>query len=386
MLTKQELLELRAEKEKAMKNIVETRGDNMDAEALATIKSFKEEIKDIDLKVEAIDELRSVAIKSAKPAEKTAEDSQKELRGLFESFLRKQISTQEYEKRAGTITANGDLVPEDFLKQLHETINEYGTIYPKVRKIITGENGELSIPTINDTANQGAWLGELDSIAKADFSTGTIKLNAYKLASGIEVSTELLEDSFFDISSYIAKALGERIARTVENSLIFGDGTSKPEGICMNANTVNATTAATGAVTSDDLIKMIHSIPPTQRQGAEFLVSDDVMATLLMEKDANGRPIMQPEAQSTVADGILYRLAGYPVTANYELQDITAGNKVAIFGKLQNYAVRTLRNISVKRDDYTGMQTDSVSFYATMRLDGKVVSANTCFVDLEVTA
>jgi len=385
MLTLNELKELRSEKVKEMESIVETRQNNMDEEALSAVKSIKDEISDIDRKIESIEELRSVAQLEAKP-EKATQAKKEELRSLWDSYLRGKMTSREYEQRANSVTNNPDIVPEDFLRELFETIDEYGTIYPSVRKITTADNGTISIPMINDTANSGAWLGELDAITKSDFVTSTITLSAYKLATGIQVSTELIEDSFFDISSYIARALGERIARTVENALIFGDGANKPLGIINDTNTVQATTANVGTVEVDDLINLIHTLPPTQRQGAVYLVSDEVMAVLLKAKDADGRPLLQPESGSTQANDVLYRLAGYEVRANYELKTIAPGNEVAIFGNLNNYMVREVRNVNVKRDPYSDMGIDAENFYATMRLDGKVVSANTCFTSLTVAS
>jgi len=231
-LTIKELKEQRAKKVAQMENLVNERSDNIDENTLSAIKSFKDEIKEIDNSIEAINELRSVAIASAKPAEEKSKDAQAELRGLFSSYLRGELSTREFEKRSGTVIANGaNVVPEDFLRELQETIKEYGTILPDCRQLTTSDNGTLTVPQINDTANEGVWLGETDAISKADFSTSKVELSAYKVATGIEVSTELIEDSFFNIESYVAKALGERLSRTIENAIINRDGTQKPDAI-----------------------------------------------------------------------------------------------------------------------------------------------------------
>ena len=93
---------------------------------------------------------------------------------------------------------------------------------------------------------------------------------------------------------------------------------------------------------------------------------------------------MQELFNSTNARDIMYTLAGYPVKVNYELQPIAEGNVVALFGNPNNYAVRTLRNVTVKRDDYSSMNIDAVNFYATMRVDGKVINPNTCFAKMTV--
>ena len=384
-MTKKQLDELRKEKEAEMASMIEQRSDSMDQEALDAVKDIKAEIEDIDRKLEAIDELRSVARKEAKP-EEAKKDAEKEHRALFTKYLKGEISTKEFEQRANSVAANGDVVPEDFYRQLLEAINEYGMISGDATHIQTADNGELSIPVINDTANSGVWTQELGAIPLSDFTTSTITMNSFKCASGIEVSTELIEDSFFDVSGYVAKALGTRLGRTLENAYIKGDGTAKPLGIIEDTRTVEVTTDAAGVVSSEDLLNMIHALPPTQRIGATFYVSDDVLKALLHEKDADGRPLLQRSADATVANDVQYTIAGYPVKANYELEAIASGNTVAIFGNTKNYFIRDVRNVTIKRDDYTGMGEDAVKFFGTVRVDGKVAAANTVFAKLVVSA
>ena len=382
-MTLKDLKALRQEKVKEMEKLVELRSESMDSETLAAVKSFKEEIKDIDQKIEAIEELRSVASVEANPVKKE-NNAKEEIRSLFNDYLRGNISEKELEKRANSVGTNSDVVPEDFLRELFETIDNYGKIAPKARNITTADNGTLSIPVINDTQNSGVWVQELGAIPLSDLTTDTIQMKAFKVGTGIEISTELMEDSFFDLGSYLAKALGERIGRTVENAYIKGDGNEKPLGIVNDPKTVNVVTATAGSVDIDDLIAMISAIPYNQRAGAEFLVSEDLYSSLISMKDADGRPLLQPQAQATPADDVKYTIQGYPVSPNFELDQVAEGNVVAIFGNLNNYIIRNVRNVTVKLDDYSSMGNDAIKFYATARVDGKVVSGNTCFAKLTV--
>ncbi len=382
-MNRTELIEQRSEKIKEMENLLDKRSQNMTEDDLSVIKSIKAEIQEIDTRVSAIDELRSVLKKDSTP-EKRAESKEEELRTAFDEYIRGKIPSKEYEQRSASVGTNGDVVPEDFYRNLLEAINEFGLIGPEANHIVTADNGQLSIPVINDTANEGQWTQELGAIPLSDFTTSTIQMDAYKVATGIEISTELIEDSFFDIQGYIAKALGTRLSRTLENAYLFGDGNAKPLGICEDPATVELNTATSGVVTSGDLLEMIHSIPATQRNGAKFYVSDDVLKSLLLETDNDGRPLLQTSASSTPANDMLYSLGGYPVVANYDLQSVASTNTVAVFGNVKNYFIRDVRNITVKRDDYSAMGNDAVRFYATLRNDAKVAAANTVFVKLVV--
>lgn len=380
-----ELTALRAEKENAMKAIVETRGDSMDAEALSTLKDFKAEIGDIDMKIDGINELRSVALKQSAPIEVRQADKQGELRSAFVDYV-KDGGFRAYEQRAGTIVGQGaNIVPEVFIKDLQEKILEFGSLYSATQKLVTADNGAVQIPTINDTANAGAWTDEGGAYDVSDFSTGSITMDAWKLTTGMQVSEELLKDSFFDIESYLSNAFATRLARTIELAIIDGDGVKKPEGIIGDAGTKSYTSVASASVTSTDILTAVYELQPTARQGATIYVSDDLMKDLALEVDGNGRPLLQTAFNATQADKIKTTIGGYPVEVNNSLEAVAAGSISCIIGDPKRYMVRTVSDVVIKRDEYSNMSTGMVNFYCHSRLDGKVVNANDSFVKI-VTA
>jgi len=377
-----ELLQMRSDKQKQMKDTIETRGENPDEASMNLVTSLKEEIKGLDNKIDMIEEYRAIAIKNTKPEDAKNADKGVELRGLFKEYMRGNLGTKEFEKRAGLITANGSVIPDEFLKELQETILEFGVISGSCRHITTEDNGQLSIPVIDDTANAGQWTAESGAITKADFTTTSITLDAHKVTTGIQVSAELIEDTFFDLESYLAKAFGTRLARTMEAAYISGDGTAKPMGILEDTSTKNFPSAAAGVVDSTDLLTAIYELQPTSRVGAVINVSDDLMKDLSLEVDTTGRPLLQSQAGATPADPVRTTLGGYPIVVNYQLPDVAVGSESAFIGNPSNYMIRNVRNVKFTRDEYTDMGTDMVNFYATARVDGAVVSANDAFVKI----
>lgn len=377
-----ELRQLRKEKQDLIADTIETRGTNPDEASMALVKSLKEEMTQIDNEVDMIEEYRSIAINNTKPEDIKTIDKAVEQRALFNDYMRGEIGTKEFEKRAGLISANGSVIPDEFLKELQETILEYGVISPSCRHIMTEDNGELSIPVIDDTANSGVWTAEAGDITKADFSTSSITMGAYKVTTGIQVSSELLEDTFFDLESWLAQAFGTRLARTMENAYLFGTGTTMPIGITEDAGTIEATSAAAGVVDSTDLLTAIYDLQPTSRAGAVIYVSDDLMKDLSLEVDTTGRPLLQTQAAATPADPVKHTLGGYPIVVNYELEAVANASTSAVIGNPTNYMIRDVRNVKFTRDEYTDMGSDMVNFYATARVDGKVVSANDAFVKM----
>ena len=380
-----ELKAERARLEAAMANIIETRGEALDIEGLETIKQFKEDIGAIDTKIEAIDTLRSVALKESAPIEIRTADKQTELAGAFRTYV-KNGGFKEFETRAATLVTDGaNVVPEVFIKDLQEKILEFGMLYNAVSKLITADNGAVQIPTIDDTTTAGVWTDEGGVYDVADFSTGSITMDAWKLTTGIQVSEELLKDSFFNIESYLVVAFATRLARTIEAAILNGDGVKKPEGIIGDAATKLYVSASSGSVTSVDILTAIYALQPTARAGAVIYVADDLMKNLVLEVDATGRPILQAQATATAADRVKQTIGGYPVEVNNSLPAVSGGSVSCVIGDPKRYMVRTIDNVVIKRDEYSNMSTGMVNFYCHSRLDGKVVNANNSFVKI-VTA
>ena len=383
------LRETRAAKVAQMQNIQTTKGENLDKTDLATIKSLGDEVADIDMQIEAIELTRTAAIQNVKPLDEKIVDQVKEIKTKFNNYLRGKITQREFENAvgAGDIGKGKETVPEDFLRELQEKIKEFGVIGNDARHITTSDNGQLHIPTIDDTASAGVWTAEHGSITPADFATGEITMDAWKVTTAITVSTELLEDAFFNVESYLAGALGTRLSRTMEASYINGDGSSKPKGIVTDTSTKDVASKTTAVIEAADALALIAAIQPTSRNGAKFYASDSAIMAMTAWIDSTGRPLLQAQAASTQADGVMYSLYGYPVMPNYELGDVaTPGDVPLIFGNANNYMIRDVRNINVRRSDDVRILNDEVVFVATARVDGKIVNANDSFAKLTIIA
>jgi len=386
--TLKELLELRASKITQITTLTEERGESMDETTLATIKSIKEEIEGVDNKIEAIEATRSLAIKNSKPMADKEKDAATEFRSTFDKYLRGQINNETLEKRimqAGQAGKGLETVPDEFYRTLLDKIKEYGMLFSDANVMTTANHGDMLIPLADDTANAGAWTAEGGTIVATDFATSRITMKAYKVTTAIVISTELLEDAFFDVQTYVAGALGIRLARTFESAFINGDGTGKPLGIVADPATIDVTSTTTAIVDHKDMLNAIYALTPTLRMGGVFYVSDAQRKAMDSWEDGNNRPLLQLSQNATQANGMETTLYGYPVRINFELGDpAVAGDVPVIFGNPQNYWIRNIRNITVKRSDELYAMTDEVLFTATTRLDGKIVNANPAFSKVTV--
>ncbi len=74
-------------------------------------------------------------------------------------------------------------------------------------------------------------MDEEEQYSLSDDTFGQASLSAYKLGTAIKISEELLNDSVFDLPSYIAKEFARRIGAKEEEAFFVGDGKGKPTGI-----------------------------------------------------------------------------------------------------------------------------------------------------------
>ena len=122
-------------------------------------------------------------------------------------------------------------------------------------KVIQTSSGDRKIPVV---ASKGtaSWIDEEGAYTESDDSFAQVSIGAYKLGTMIKVSEELLNDSVFDLESYIAREFARRIGTKEEEAFFTGDGTGKPLGILAASGgaETGVTAASATAVTALSLI------------------------------------------------------------------------------------------------------------------------------------
>ena len=76
--------------------------------------------------------------------------------------------------------------------------------------VIKTSNGDRKIPIVT-SKGEAVWMDEEQQYTLSDDTFGQASLSAYKLGTAIKISEELLNDSVFDLPSYIAREFARRI-------------------------------------------------------------------------------------------------------------------------------------------------------------------------------
>ena len=273
--------------------------------------------------------------------------------------------------QVGTESEGGYLVPDEFERTLIEALEEEN-IFRQLATIITTSSGDRKIPVVA-TKGSASWVDEEGAIPEADDAFGQVSIGAYKLATIIKVSEELINDSVFNLEQYIAKEFGRRIGVKEEEAFFIGDGTGKPTGI-FNATGgagVGVTTASASAITIDEIMDLFYSLKSPYRKNAVFVTNDATVKSIRKLKDGNGQYLWQPSVTAGQPDTILNR----PLKTSVYVPGIAAAAKTIAFGDFSYYWVADRQGRSFQRLNELYAATGQVGFKATQRVDGKLILA-----------
>jgi len=347
----------------------------------ADARGLKQEIDIIERNAEMKKELAATEGEARAAATKvTAKDAfSKYLRHGMGSLNAQERSLMEKRGTAtqvvGTDSLGGFLVPQEFSNELDVATLFTGEVERLAKKLNTASGGLLDYPTVDDTGTDAILTSEGSSVTTADMTFANKQLSAYNYSSLVKVSAQLLQDSAFDLNSFLVEAMGERIARATNSAFTTGDASSKPQGIVTGSSLGN-TTAAAAAIAANDVLDLIYSVDASYRNKPSFglMAHDNVIAAVraLGISSSNDYPIWQPG----MAVGQPDRIFGVPVYVNNDMDDtIAATKKTMIAADFSKYVVRNAGGVQFLRLNERFMNELEVGFICYKRSDGAVLNS-----------
>ncbi len=269
----------------------------------------------------------------------------------------------------GTDSEGGYLVPDEFENTLVEALEEEN-IFRQLAKIIQTSSGDRKIPVV---ASKGtaSWIDEEGAFTESDDSFGQVSIGAYKLGTMIKVSEELLNDSVFDLESYISREFARRIGAKEEEAFFTGDGAGKPLGIlaATGGAQTGVTAASATAISADELIDLFYSLKAPYRRNAVWVLNDSTIKVIRKLKDGSGQYLWQPSLVAGTPDTLL----GRPVHTSAYMPAVAANAKSVAFGDFGYYWIADRQGRSFKRLNELYAATGQVGFLASQRVDGKLI-------------
>ncbi|MBE3590002.1 MAG: phage major capsid protein [Firmicutes bacterium] len=270
----------------------------------------------------------------------------------------------------GTNAQGGYLVPNEFERVLVEKLLQQN-VMRSLATVITTSSGQTQIPVESDFGT-AAWLAESGAYTPADVTFAQVTLSAYKLGTLVLVSEELLNDSAFDLPTYIADVIARRFGVAEETAFVNGSGTGQPTGVLVDAQ-VGKTGAAgqTTSVTADDILDLFHALKPAYRSRARWLMADSTARAIRGLKDSTGQYLWQPGLQAGQPDILL----GRPVVISPAMPAMAASAKSIAFGDFSYYWIADRQGRVLQRLNELYAANGQIGFRAMERVDGKLILA-----------
>lgn len=264
----------------------------------------------------------------------------------------------------GVQADGGYLVPEEFERQIVMGLDEANVVRSLAKVITTSAERKIPVAATHSTA---AWTAENGAYTPSDPSFDQKTIDAYKLTDLVKVSIELLQDSMFDLESYIASEFARAFGIAEEEAFCVGTGTGQPTGIfTANGGQVGVDNANLSA---DELISLVYVLKSPYRRNAKFLMNEKTVSTIRKFKDGNGAYLWQPSLQAGEPD----KLLGYELYTSPYVPEANAGAYAIAFGDFKNYWIADRSGRTVQRLNELYSTNGQVGFVATERVDGKVI-------------
>ena len=271
--------------------------------------------------------------------------------------------------QVGTDSEGGYLVPDEFERTLVQALEEEN-IFRQLAKVIQTSSGDRKIPVVA-TKGTASWIDEEGAFVESDDAFSQVSIGAYKLGTLIKVSEELMNDSIFDLESYISAEFAHRIGAKEEEAFFTGDGSGKPLGILAASGgaETGVTAASATAITADELMDLFYSLKAPYRKNAVWVLNDSTIKAIRKLKDNSGQYLWQPSLVAGTPDTIL----GRPVKTSAFMPAIGASQKTIAFGDFQYYWIADRQGRSFRRLNELYAANGQVGFLGTQRVDGKLI-------------
>ncbi|QBX99840.1 phage major capsid protein [Rhodophyticola sp. CCM32] len=336
---------------------------------------------------ERISMLNSKTMTHSRPALSAAVDEGAPHKKAMSTYLRcgddDALRGLELEGKALNVAVNaegGFLVDPQTAEQIQGVLRASSSL----RSVANVVNVEAtSFDVLVDHTDIGAgWATEDDAQAETDTpQIERIAIPLHELSALPKASQRLLDDSAFDIESWLADRIADKFSRAEAMAFISGDGTDKPTGFLSHPNIDNegwnwgklgyVLTGTDGDFDAtnpaDAVVDLVYALGARYRANASFVMNSKTAGAVRKMKDADGRFLWS----DGLAVGEPARLMGYPVLIAEDMPDIAADAMAIAFGDFNaGYTIAERPDLRVLRDPFSAKP--HVLFYATKRVGGDV--------------
>ncbi|WP_235616981.1 phage major capsid protein [Lysinibacillus mangiferihumi] len=328
-------------------------------------EEIKTEISKIDKTIKAEEEARSLDKKV--PAKQAEQRTQEEAETrAFDNYIRGLV-----EERADvnlTVGANGAVIPSSIANKIIQKVYDISPIYQLATRYNVG--GTLSIPYYDESAGtiEMAYSDEFVDLESTSGKFGSIELKGFLAGALSKVSKSLVNNSQFDLVSFVVGKMAESIAKWIENQLLNGTP-NKVTGL--STVTQSVTAAAATVLTADELIDVQEEVPDAFQGNAIWIMNKTTRKAIRKLKDGQGNYLLNRDATARWG----YTLLGKDVYTSDNMPGMEAGKTAIFYGDMSGLAVKIAENVSIEilREKYSTQH--AIGVVGWIEIDAQVENA-----------
>lgn len=341
----------------------------------STFDAKTAELKALDKTIEAKKEARSLSMMEDEtpktPEEKEEQRSVEETeRRAFETLIRENRTASNMTK-----SDNGAVIPTTIANQIIERVKQLAPLYALATKF--NVKGKLTFPVAGADLTT-AYHDEFVALESQSTKFDSVFLDGHLAGALSKVSNSLINNSQFDIVSYVVNKIAESVAQFLENELI--NGNKKINGVLDltgNSKTVKKVETTEDLPTVDELIALQVEIPQQYQGGCKWLVSNKTLVAIRQLKDGNNRYLLQDD----ITNGFGYSLLGKPVMVSDNMTD-----KNVVYGDFSAMYVNVHEEASVQVLTEKYADEHATGVLTWLEVDARVIEPQKIVVTAKKTA
>lgn len=328
----------------------------------ANFEAKTAELKALDKTIKGAKEARSLNAMDVPTEERKAVEKDEKVEDVearaFETYLREQ---RDSEMAKGT---NGAVIPTTIANRIIDTVKQIAPIYALTTKF--NVKGKLQFPVAQGFITTN-YQEEFTDIASSTATFKNVELDGHLIGALSKVSVSLINNSQFDIVSYVVNKIAQSIAEFLEKELIKGSTSGKIKGITdasyEGQGVTKVTSFTKGVISADDLIETQGELKLNVQDGCQWLMNQGMLNEVRKLKDNNGQYILNPDFRT----GFGFMLLGKPVMVSDEMPADTI-----IYGDWSAMYVNIHEDINIRQLNEVYATQHGVGFVAWAELDAKL--------------
>ncbi len=319
--------------------------------------------------IKAIEDRRAEENKNKVPKDKKEKEKKNQEEAEERAFANYIRGTVEERADVNLTTGdNGAVIPSTIANKIIKKVHDICPIYQLATKYNVG--GTLNIPYYDENSQTitMAYATEFSELESTSGKFKSIELKGFLAGCLSKISKSLINNSQFDIVSFVVQAMSESISRWIENELLNGT-TDKVAGL---STVVGGVTAASETeITADELIDVQEEVPDDYQADAIWIMSKATRKAIRKLKDGDGNYLLNKDATSKWG----YTLFGKDVYTSENMSDMAADKTAIYYGDMSGLAVKLSENVSIEvlREKFATQH--AIGVVGWIEIDSKVENA-----------